>query len=523
MLYRFARFELDLDAFALRCDGAPVAVEPLVFDLLAFFCARPGAVVSRDQLVDAVWGGRIVSEATISTAIKSARKALGDDGERQQFIRTVRGRGFQFVGETGSAEPASAPAALAPAEPPPADAGRLHSSAGKPTIAVLPFRVLGMPGDFAGLADAIPHELILALSRLRWLLVIARGSSFRFRDPDPDIPAIGQALSVRYCMTGAVEAFGRSIDVGVELADARTGAVVWAERYHGGIDRIPEMRAEILMAVVAALELQIPMNEALEAQRLASEKLDAWQAFHLGLKHVHLYTAEGNRAAAACFERALALDPSFARAYAGMSLTHFQNAFLGYTPDRGEEVGAARRLAERGVELDPLDPFVNFAVGRSHWIAADWEGASPWFDQATAISPNYAHGHYAKSYVETMIGRLPKPADPAGLAIELSPLDPLLYAMRGVRAMAMMAYGDPAAAAREATDAATSPRAHYLIDLIAVAAHELNGDPAQAALWAAAARRKNDAASAEQFLTSMDFQRQDVRADIAGALARHGF
>ncbi len=524
MIYRFDRFELDRGAYSLTCEGAPVAVEPLVFDLIAFFLEEAGAVVGRDRIVEAVWNGRVVSEATISTAIKSARRALGDDGERQEFIRTVRGRGFQFAAAVESVEAAAAP--IVATAPPPSEAAPtegLHNSVGKPTIAVLPFRLLGMTDGMAGLADAIPQELILALGRLRWLFVIARGSSFRFRDPDPDIVEIGRVLGVRYCVTGIVEVFGPSISVGVELVDARSGALVWGDRFSGGFDRLPEMREELLRGVVGSLELQIPLNEALQAQRQAAEALDAWQTYHLGLKEMHLYTETGNAAAAGHFAEALKLDPNFARAHAGLALAHFQNAFMGYTTDRLAEVAAARRYADRSVELDPLDPFTNFAMGRAHWIAADWNGAGAWFDQATTLSPNYAHGHYARSYVETMLGRLPKPAQWARLAMELSPLDPLLYAMRGVEAMAHLGQGDPAEAARMATAAAASPRAHFLIDLIAVAAHELNGDAAQAAHWAAVARRKKPDATAAHFLASMDFQNDAIRAQVAKALAARDF
>jgi len=192
MLYVFGEFELDTRKVELRKDEIVVSLEPQVFALLLLLVENSERMVSRDEVVEKVWDGRIVSESAISSRIKFARRALGDDGRSQRFIRTVHGQGFRFVADIKTI--ATQTASLAePARPADQPEKPFHNS--KPSIVVLPFRLLGAPGPHLAIADAIPHDLIAALSRLRWLFVIARGTSFRFRSPNLDIVQTGKALN----------------------------------------------------------------------------------------------------------------------------------------------------------------------------------------------------------------------------------------------------------------------------------------------------------------------------------------
>jgi len=275
MIYRFAQFELDLARAELRAGGEPCPLEPQVFALLAMLVEHRERLVSRDELIEKVWDGRIVTDAAIASRVKSARQALGDDGQSQRFIRTVHGKGFRFVAEVKAIRDGTVP-----------DAGAAPMVLARPSIAVLPFRMLGDPGRHEAIADALPHDLILELSRLRWLFVTARGSSFRFRDADADVREIGRLLGVRYCLSGSTELAGNTLTVTVELVDTRDANVVWADRYSGALDDVHRMREEIRARVVAALELQIPLHEAHLARLTVTENHDAWTAFHLGLQHM---------------------------------------------------------------------------------------------------------------------------------------------------------------------------------------------------------------------------------------------
>jgi tetratricopeptide (TPR) repeat protein len=238
---------------------------------------------------------------------------------------------------------------------------------------------------------------------------------------------------------------------------------------------------------------------------------------------MYRFNRRDNAAAAALFERAIARDPGFARAHAGLSFIHFQTAFLRHSDDFAGEALRARRAAERGLELDPLDPFVNVTMGRSFWLEGDLASSLPWLDRATSLSPNYAHAIYARGWTASLSGRGLEGREHVDLAMRLSPLDPLFYAMQATRALGHLAQGEDADAAHWVERAARAPGAHVLIAMIAVAAHALGGEEARAAAWAANVRERNAALSARDFFRSFPIECAATRTRLAGALARYGF
>jgi len=527
MIYRFGEFELDLARVELRADGLPCPLEPQVFALLALLVENRERLVSKDEIVEKVWDGRVVSDAAIASRVKSVRQALGDSGREQRYIRTVHARGFRFVANARAAHaaadapPVSNPAATVASAA--ADTAQLLDAGARPSIAVLPFQLLGNAGRHAAIADALPHDLILELSRLRWLFVTARGSSFRLRDPDADLGEIGRLLGVRYCLSGTVELAGRRLLVSVELADTRDATVVWADRFEGAVDDVHRVREDIRARILTALEIQIPLHEAHLARLTATGNLDAWSAYHLGLQHMYRFNRTDNAAASELFQRAVTLDPGFARAHAGLSFVHFQTAFLRHTDDVAGEITRARRCAERGLDLDPLDPFVNFTMGRTFWLEGDLERSLGWLERATSISPNYAQGIYARAWSETLAGRGLEGRGHVDHAMRLSPLDPMYYAMLGTRAFTHMVLGEDDAAAAWAERAARAPGAHVLIAMIACAAHALAGDEARAAAWAANVRARNPALARLDFFRAFPMRPAQMRERIDAALARQGF
>ena len=518
VIYRFAEFELDLARVELRAQGAVRALEPQVFALLTLLIENRDRLVSRDEIFEKVWDRRIVSDAALASRIKSARQALGDDGKSQRFIRTLHGQGLRFVAEVRAVQGGSTIPAMTDAR-----AAHAVSTLAKPSIAVLPFRLVGDAGPYAAIAEALPDELIIDLARLRWLFVTARGSSFRLRAADADMGDIGRLLGVRYALAGSVEVRGRNFSVSVELVDTRDSGIVWAERFGGALADVHRVRDEIRQSVLAALEVRIPQHEAAFARLNVSEDLDAWSAYHLGLQHVYRFNRQDNAAAAALFQRAIERDPAFARAHAGLSFVHFQSAFMRHTDDLAGEVDLARRFAARAVELDAMDPFVNFAMGRTHWLLGDLDGALPWLERATALSPNYAQGIYARAWTETLAGKALEGRGHVDLAMRLSPLDPLYYGMLGTRAFSHLMLGEDAEAAHWAERAARAPGAHVLIAMIASAVHALAGDEEASAGWAVRVRERNAMLGREDFFRSFPIKVAGVKERVSGALERRGF
>jgi DNA-binding winged helix-turn-helix (wHTH) protein len=527
MIYRFAGFELDLAKVELRARGIVQPLEPQVFALLAFLVEHHERFVAKDEILEKVWDGRIVTDAAIASRIKSARKALGDDGKAQRFIRTVHGQGFRFVADV-RIERAGSPSVQATAASTASGAGRdsverPSDADSRPSIAVLPFHLIGDPGTYASIADALPHELISELARLRWLVVTARGSSFRLRAPNPDVLEVGRLLDVKYCLSGVVTVFGRELSVMVELADTKTGEVIWADRQPGSIDDIHAVRAELRARLLTALEIRIPLHEAARARLTVSENLDAWSAYHLGLQHVYRFNRKDNALAANLFERAVGLDPGFARAHAGLSFVHFQNAFLHQSDDLAGEVVLARRCAERGLDLDPFDPFVSFTMGRSFWLEGDLERGLSWLERATELSPHYAQGIYARAWTEALAGKEVASREHVDLAMRLSPLDPLYYAMLGTRAFTHIALEEDAEAAEWAERAARAPGAHVMIAMIAAAAQALAGNETAAQRWATNVKERNSRLTREDFFRAFPIKVDRMRSRVSAALLKLEF
>jgi len=520
LIYRFEGFELDPGKFELRERGQAKHLEPQVLSLLILLASNADRLVSKDEIIEKIWGGRIVSEAAVASRIKAARQALGDDGKEQRFIRTVHGKGFRFGAQVMFDQtPEQVPfLAATVTEPAPAPAAAEE----RPSIAVLPFHLVGGPGPLSIVADALADELIGDLSRLRWLLVIARTSTFRFRGQDIGCEQVGAALNVRYCLTGTLEEARGKVILSVTLARTCDGAVVWADRFSAGRDELHELRCEVLEAVIANLETRIIQNEVERARRMPEGGLDAWSSYHLGLDHMFRFNRSDNARAAALFARALARDPNFSRALSGLSFTRFQDCFLQYSPDPDAMAEQARAFAERAVQCDPLDPFAHLNLGRSLWFADAVPESMERLSAAIALSPNYAQAIYSKAWAEMTQCDVAHSDENAELALRLSPLDPLRYAMLGVRSVSALMRGDYERAIEWGERAARSPGAHKHIAVIAAIAAEAAGHHDRATQWIDRARQLDPQVSRATFLRSFPFAATGGREIIERALQDAG-
>lgn len=520
MEYSFDDFRLHIDQGELRHGTEPVAIEPLSFALLLYLVENPGTLITKDELVEKVWGGRFVSDSAISTVVKSVRRALGDDGSTQKYIKTVHGRGFRFVGKVSI----KVPGAIATTADDPADTlAEIDRKGTAPALAILPFSVIGDAGTRAAIADGLPAELITTLTRLRWLKVIARGSSFRFRGPDVDIEQVRRALGTSYVLTGEIEFLGLLVAVNLELIDARTAQVVWADRLTAPFEEVHQLRERIIVHVISALERHIPQHEAQLARMRNPDSLDAWAFYHTGLQHMYRFNKADNALADGYFRRALDLDPGFARVHGALSFTSFQSAFLRYEGDRGIAIEAARNHALRGMELDPLDPFINYNLGRSYWLEGSPQAGLGWLEQATALSPNFAHGLYSRGWAEVMAGDGTAALEHVSRAVDLSPIDPFLYAMLSAKGLAYLHTGEFDQAADWAEQGARKPGAHFLIKAISAASCQIAGQHDEAAYWRDQSLAARPEASAAMFFTAFPFRDEETRGKLHDALLSLGY
>lgn len=520
MIYRFEPFTLDLSLGQLSRGGEEVPVEPRAFALLRYLVENRDRLITKDELVETVWDGRFITDTAISTLIKTARRVLDDDGKTQRLIRTVHGRGFRFVADVEEIVAAEVMQEPAPNE---ATDGSLKEPAQQPSIAVLPFRRTGQTEAYGAIADAIPSELISSLSRLRWLKVVARGSTFRFRDETPDMDAIRTKLGATYCLTGDVEIFGSNLALTAELADTRDGHIVWGDRMAGKVDDVHRMRTDIVNLVTSAMEMHISLNEAERARLRTPQTLDTWSLYHLGLRHMYRFNATDNAIAADHFAQAVKRDPNFARAHAARSFTSFQSAFVNYGSDRDADIGNARRHAERCLELDPMDPFGNFTYGRSFWLENDHESGQTFLERAIGLSPSFSHGMYAHAFTNLMAGRGAEAIEKLDRAIALSPLDPFLYAMQSAKGFSLAHSGDLDEACHWLDMGSRQPGAHYLVSIIAAAVNKIAERDEQARYWAERTRQLRPDASIEQFVVAYPLRDHRMRREVHAALRDLGF
>ena len=303
MPFAFGEHVLDVERRELRRGGDPVAVEPQVFDLIVYLVQNRDRVVTKDELLDAVWGGRIVSESALTARINAVRRAVGDSGEAQAVIRTIQRRGFRFIAEVREE---GAPATMR-------DAPALEAAAlalpDKPSIAVLPFLNLSGDPDQEYFADGMIEEIITALSRIRWLFVIARNSSFTYKGQAIDVKQVGRELGVRYMLEGSVRKAGNRIRISGQLLDAETGAHLWADHFDGSLKVVFDLQDKVASSVAGVIE---PALQAAETARSASRRTSDLGAYDLYLRAYAMYWAFQLRQALALLEEAITRDPLMA-------------------------------------------------------------------------------------------------------------------------------------------------------------------------------------------------------------------
>ncbi|RLA05029.1 MAG: transcriptional regulator, partial [Gammaproteobacteria bacterium] len=326
-----------------------------------------------------------------------------------------------------------------------------------------------------------------------------------------------------YCLTGTIDISRNKLILSIELSNLIDQSIIWMDRIEGNIDDIHQLRSEVVNKVISALEIQISAQEAKHARLKSPQNLDAWSSYHLGLDHMYRFTVHDNLIATKLFETAIKLEPSFARAHAGLSFAQFQRAFNRYP---GTDIAAssqiARASAERSIELDHLDPFANFVMGRSCWLDGSAEDCLPWIERAVSINPNYAHGYYVQGLAALMSNKSDSSHSDATRAISQSPLDPLLYAFYGLRAFSYIAEGNFKEAQIWAERAARQQNAVPAMDLIALVASSLAGSDQQARYWDARFRKRMPVVEKDYFFRALPFSEGKTRELIHQALAKYG-
>lgn len=474
--YAFGGFELDTERRELTQNAELVAIGPQVFDLLLFLLRNRERVVSKDDLLKGVWDGRIVSESTLSSHINAARKAIADNGAEQRLIKTIPRKGFRFVArvrEATSAEPLTIGAA------------DLESSSGglaplqlpdKPSIAVLAFQNLSGDADQDYFADGIIEDIIAALSRIRWLFVIARNSSFTYKGRAVDTKQVGRELGVRYLLEGSVRKSANRVRITGQLVDATTGTNLWAGRFEGMLDDIFDLQDRITESVVGAIAPQLERAEMERAKSKPTESLDAYDYYLRGMSKFHRADREATSEAIALFGKAISLDPDFASAYAMAAWCHFWRKINGWMHNRPSEIADGTQLALRALQLGKEDA-VSLARGGhalSHFTG-DIESGIAFIDKALALNQNLAAAWFLSGFMRIWRGEPDGAIERLERGMRLSPLDPEIFRMQAGMAMAHLLAKRFDVASSWAEKAIRELSSFLIVAAVIAASHALAG------------------------------------------------
>lgn len=342
------------------------------------------------------------------------------------------------------------------------------TKARRASICVMPF--VHRTSDSAirgGVADGLTDDIITRLAKLRSLFVIARGSVYALAERQVAAAEAGKLLNVDYVASGTLQIDHGRLHVSVELSDAHRGCIVWAEDFKCKPDDLLQAIDQIGNRIVASLAEEIEGAERKRALLKSPNSLDSWEAYHRGLWHMYRFSERDNALAAHFFECSVRQDPTFARAYAGLSFTHFQNAFLLRPENRQKEIDLAYDAAGHSLLADDRDPAAHWAMGRALWLRGRQDDALLELQQCVNLSPNFALGHYTLGFVQCQSGDPRLAITATDFSRNLSPFDPLTFAMLASRALAHLRLGDYREAAEWGLKGAMRPNAHTHVLAIA--------------------------------------------------------
>jgi adenylate cyclase len=444
VLFEFENFTIDADRRELKSADGVIRVEPQVFDLLLYFAQNTNRVISKDELIKHVWNGRIVSDAALNSRINFARRAIDDSGKKQRCIRTVARRGFLFGAEVrtrNNNQTKPAPTLAEPSSP------KLLE---RPSIAVLPFLNMSDDPEQEYFADGMVDEIITGLSRIKWLSVISRNSSFIYKNKPTPVKEIANRFGVRYLLEGGVRKSGSRLRITAQLIDAESDTHLWAEQYDRLLKDVFDLQDEITMCVVGAIE---PSLRRAELDRIKRQRPNDLNAYDLLLRSQQsVFAGMPGEAAKAIplLEEALYIEPNFGAAHAYLSWclhSRFSRGGL-----REEDRLAAVEHARKAIALGN-DDATSLAIAALvlAYDGHDTIAALKVFDRALELSNCNIFVLCWNAAILAWIGKTDLAIERAQQAIRLGPFDSLIWRAHHALSIAYFynqRYQDAADAAR---------------------------------------------------------------------------
>jgi TolB-like protein/DNA-binding response OmpR family regulator len=518
----------------VHADGREVPLTRAESLLLAAFARSPGRVLSRDQLSHSVAGHGVEPyDRSIDMRVARLRRKIEPNPKAPRFILTAPGGGYKFVARQPSADAGSGAVGGERAERRLTVAADVNGAAekaasvlalpNKPSIAVMAFQ--NMSGDPAQdyFADGMAEDIITALSRMHWLFVIARNSTFTYKGRAVDVKHVGRELGVRYVLEGSVRKSANRVRISVQLIDASTGVHLWADRFESALDDIFDLQDQVTASVVCAIAPKLEQAETARATRKPTESLDAYDYFLRGMASFHQWTREDVKEALRLFYRAIELDPDFAAAYGAAAQCYANRKANGYMTDRAQEIAEARRLARRAVVLGRDDAFALSSGGNAlAYVVGDVEGGTGCIDRALTLNPNLAAAWYYSAWVRMFLGEPDVAVEHLARAMRLSPLDPRGGLMQTAMAFAHFFAGRHDEAASWADKAVRDAPDFVAATYISAASHALAGRLKVAQRAMTRARQSDPARRISDLKDEIPLRRPQDYARLAEGLGKAG-
>ena len=437
-----------------------VRLEPKVMRVLTYLVERRGEVVSRHDLEANVWTGMIVTDDAVTNTVIKLRKALGDDARDPRYIETIAKTGYRLIADVSPApysadqiSPSQAETLAAQpswskilvvgllvllgvlvfwftATPPQRGQGPVeHVPASEPMVAVLPFENLSGDPEQDYFSDGITEDLITDLSKIPGLRVVARNSVFAYKGSAETEQQIGAELHARYVVKGSVRRADERLRINVRLTDAKDGSNRWAERYDREISDIFRLQDEIAQRVVSALQIELSAGDRERLVRDYATSIEAYDVFLRGLDHYGRRSGEDNELAKDFFERAIAIEPGYARAYASLALTYTIGAVNGWGASLEQSLAQADALIQKASQLDDALPQIHFVAGEISMYRRNYAAALDELARAIELKPSYADAYALMGWVLHFAGRPQEGLEAMQQAVDLNPRVPAAYYM----------------------------------------------------------------------------------------------
>jgi TolB-like protein len=438
----FGPFVLDIQRGKLLRAGRPVAISSKGLQLLQALVGSPGRVLTKAELLKAAWGDAAVEESNLSVQMAALRKQLGPANDGGDWIATIPRVGYRFVQTPEELAEQFAKTRRSPTKDEP-----------RPSIAVLPFANLSGDKEQEYLADGITEDIITALTRFRWLFVIARNSSFAYKHKSLDAKQIAQELGVEYLIEGSVRKSGQQIRISAQLVEATSGKHIWAERYDLELTEVFAIQDEIAERVAGAIEPELLRTEGAQAAVRHTGNITAWDIVRRGTWHFHQVTRENHLKARELFRQACKLDAELPEAHLWLGRVSAGLVAYGWSDSPVADLQEGTEAALKAIQLDERNPYTHYALAIVSAYTDRFEQSINAAKKAIEISPSFALGHVVLGTGLLFSGRAKEAIAPLEYGLRLSPYDPQNFVWFNMLALARLFSGRSEAALEAAARA----------------------------------------------------------------------